>query len=318
MKLSHLLLIFPLLAVAQPLPPGVTQIARGVWFMEDPMCNVEFIEMKDYLIVVDAGFPDVARKAVADAKLLSSKPVKLVFDTHHHGDHLYGNPIWTEAGANTMAHQGVFDEIAKYEPTEFQFTATKFPDVASLNKTAPDLPQKSFSGPLMVMEDATRCVEFRYYGWGHTRGDGFVYLPNEKIICTGDAIVNGPYNFTADADIANWPKVIEQVQKLDIERVLPAHGPAAGKDLLAGQILYLTEVYRQVGDAIKKGMKLTDIITLTDGKPTSTIIKMPDSVSVWVATPRIYGNIRDSYNEITAGKPAGSLPHNGPGPRPKP
>ena len=53
--------------------------------------------MKDYLIVVDANFPSGARGALADAKKVSSKPVKYVFDTHHHGDHAYGNAVWTEA-----------------------------------------------------------------------------------------------------------------------------------------------------------------------------------------------------------------------------
>ena len=54
--------------------------------------------MKDYLIVVDANFPSGARLAIEDAKKVSTKPVKYVFDTHHHGDHSYGNPIWTKAG----------------------------------------------------------------------------------------------------------------------------------------------------------------------------------------------------------------------------
>ena len=66
-----------------------------MWFREGDLdlghCNNIIIEMKDYLIVVDANFPSGARAAMADAKRISSKPVKYVFDTHHHGDHLYGN-----------------------------------------------------------------------------------------------------------------------------------------------------------------------------------------------------------------------------------
>ena len=57
--------------------------------------------MKDYLIVVDANFPSGARATMADVKKVSSKPVKYVFDTHHHGDHAYGNAVWTQAGATT-------------------------------------------------------------------------------------------------------------------------------------------------------------------------------------------------------------------------
>ena len=51
------------------------------------------------------------------------KPVKYVFDTHHHGDHAYGNPVWTEAGATTLAYKGVAEEMKRYEPARWQATA---------------------------------------------------------------------------------------------------------------------------------------------------------------------------------------------------
>src|SRR5437868_12800632 len=93
----------------------IKQIAAGVWFREGDMqqghCNNAIIEMKDYLIVVDANFPGGARAALEDAKKVSSKPVKYVFDTHHHGDHLYGNSVWTKAGAITIAYSGVGEEL---------------------------------------------------------------------------------------------------------------------------------------------------------------------------------------------------------------
>src|SRR5437773_1891508 len=79
-------------------PETVTKIVDGVWFREGDLknlghCNNIIVEMKDYLIVVDANFPSGARAALADAKKVSSKPVKYVFDTHHHGDHAYGNAV---------------------------------------------------------------------------------------------------------------------------------------------------------------------------------------------------------------------------------
>src|SRR5579883_1847415 len=81
----------------QAQPGTVKQIVPGVWFREGEMkdmghCNNVIIEMKDYLLVVDANFPSGAALAMADAKRLSPKPVRYVFDTHHHGDHMYGNP----------------------------------------------------------------------------------------------------------------------------------------------------------------------------------------------------------------------------------
>jgi len=103
---------------SQAEPNQVKYIAPGVWFREGDLadqghCNNIFIEMKDYMIVVDANFPSGARIALSEVKRLTDKPVKYVFDTHHHGDHAYGNPIWTEAGATTLAYVGVAEEMPR-------------------------------------------------------------------------------------------------------------------------------------------------------------------------------------------------------------
>jgi glyoxylase-like metal-dependent hydrolase (beta-lactamase superfamily II) len=191
-------------------PNTIRQIAPGVWFREGDIehaghCNNAIIEMKDYLIIVDANFPSGARAVLEDARKVSSKPVKFVFDTHHHGDHLYGNPVFTQMGAVTIAYQGVDDELKRYEPARFQGTAKQRKDVAELNRDAPEPPQKTFTKSPYVMNDGARRVELYFFGWAHTRGDGFLFVPKEKVLCTGDAAVNGPYNYTGDGNIGNWP-----------------------------------------------------------------------------------------------------------------
>src|SRR5215469_3133451 len=153
-------------------PNSLKQIVPGVWFREGDLvheghCNNIIIEMKDYLIVVDANFPSGARAAIADAKKISSKPVKYVFDTHHHGDHAYGNAVWTQAGATTIAYQGVADEMKRYEPARWQASAKERKDVAELNRNAPEPPQQTFTDSPHVITDGTRRVEFRSFGWAH-------------------------------------------------------------------------------------------------------------------------------------------------------
>src|SRR5437763_2036915 len=224
---SLLLLLFTTLgfvalfvARSDATPETVRIIAPGVWFREGDMeqghCNNIIIEMKDYLIVVDANFPSGARGAMADTKRLSSKPVKYVFDTHHHGDHLYGNPVWTQAGATTLAYKGVAEELKRYEPKRWQAEAKQRKDVAELKLDAPEPPKQTFDKSPFILKDDTREVRFYFFGWAHTRGDGFVYLPKEKVLCTGDAVVNGPHNNTADANIGNWPAVIRNAQRLEV------------------------------------------------------------------------------------------------------
>src|SRR5437899_6322996 len=138
-------------------PETVTKIVGGVWFREGDLenlghCNNIIIEMKDYLIVVDANFPSGAKAAMADAKKVSSKPVKYVFDTHHHGDHAYGNSVWTESGATTLAYKGVADEMKRYEPKRWMETTRK--DVRELNQPSVEPPKQTFDKTPFVLEDS--------------------------------------------------------------------------------------------------------------------------------------------------------------------
>jgi glyoxylase-like metal-dependent hydrolase (beta-lactamase superfamily II) len=294
-------------------PNTVKQIAPGVWFREGDLvnqghCNNVIIEMKDYLIVVDANFPSGARLALADAKKVSSKPVKFVFDTHHHGDHTYGNALWTGTGAVTIAYQGVAEEMKRYEPARWQATMKERKDVAQMHRDTPEPPQQTFSDIPHVITDGTRRVEFYHFGWAHTRGDGFVYLPQERVLCSGDAAVNGPYNYTADGNIGNWPKVLDGALKLKVDHVLPGHGGAGGKEILSGQRAFMLELRKAVKAAVASGKKLDDLVKTANGKQMAAI-SLPDTVKNWVSADSLPAQVKDAYNEVTTGKAAGDLPH---------
>src|SRR5579864_5556454 len=153
---AFLLLIFAVLgglaffvSNSQANPETVRIVVHGVWFREGDLqqghSNNVIIEMKDYLVVVDANYPSGARGAMADARRISSKPVKYVFDTHHHGDHLYGNVLWTQAGATTLAFKGVGEELKRFEPGRWQEAAKQRQDVADLHLDAPEPPKQDIN-----------------------------------------------------------------------------------------------------------------------------------------------------------------------------
>jgi glyoxylase-like metal-dependent hydrolase (beta-lactamase superfamily II) len=293
-------------------PGGVKQIVPGVWFREGDLkqyghCNNIIIEMKDYLIVIDANFPSGARLALADAKKVSSKPVKYVFDTHHHGDHAYGNPVWTKMGAITLAYVGVAEEMKRYEPKSWLSAAKGRKDVAELNLPTAEPPKETFTKSPHVLTDGDRRVEFHFFGWAHTRGDGFAWLPKEKVLCTGDAVVNGAFNFTGQANIQNWPNVIAAVQKkFDPRHVLPGHGAPGGKEVLAGQKLFFEELRKAVKAARDQGKKLDQLVTMTAERTGTSTIQLPDSVNNWVGGP-LAAQVRDTYEELEQGKPHGEI-----------
>jgi glyoxylase-like metal-dependent hydrolase (beta-lactamase superfamily II) len=306
-SLAALFATLSLVPILLPQPGTVKEIVSGVWFREGEItdmghCNNVIIEMKDYLIIVDANFPSGARLALADAKKLSSKPVKYVFDTHHHGDHAYANPVWTKLGAITLAHIGVVEEMKRYEPARWLETAKERKDVAELNLTDADRPKQTFEKSPYVLDDGNRRVEFWHFGWAHTRGDGFAYLPKEKVLCTGDAIVNGPWNYTGDGHVGNWPDVIKKAQGLDVVHLLPGHGPAGGKEIMEGQRQFFIELL----SAAKKAKQLTDLVTLKEGKPDQPVAQLPSSVKNWIGAFHA-GQLRDAFEEVRQGKPRGDL-----------
>jgi glyoxylase-like metal-dependent hydrolase (beta-lactamase superfamily II) len=283
-------------------PETVRIVAPGVWFREGDMdqghCNNVIIEMKDYLIVVDANYPSGARATLEDTRRISKKPVKYVFDTHHHGDHLYGNPVWTAAGSTTLAFKEVGEELKRFEPARWLAAAKSRPDVAELQRDGPEAPKQDINEAVYVLNDGSRKVEFHHFGWAHTRGDGFVYLPKEQVLATGDAVVNGPYNNTRDAYIGNWPTVLRAAGKLKVKYVLPGHGLSGGRELLTGQEQFMVELYKAVKEGVDAGKKLEDL---------QASVKLPAAVEPWVSERSIHAQIEDAYQEITQGKPRGEL-----------
>lgn len=281
-------------------PGSLKQIVPGVWFREGEIkdqghCNNIIIEMKDYLIVVDANFPSGARLAMADARKVSPKPVKYVFDTHHHGDHLYGNPVWTQAGATTLAYKGVAEELQRYEPKAWQATAKTRKDVAELNLPTAEPPKQTFDKTPFILDDGSRRVEFHFFGWAHTRGDGFVFLPVEKVLCTGDALVNGPYNFTGQGNIGNWNNVLKAAQRLGATHILPGHGGPSDATLFNGQMAFFTELQKAAADGVKAGKK-----------PDEITVAFSPAAQPWAGNP-LRAQIKDAYEEITESKPHGEI-----------
>ena len=296
-----------------PLPSETDTLKRitdGVWFRmgerEHGHCNNVVIDVGEGLLVVDANFPSGAQALMEDIKQVTTKPVRYVFDTHHHGDHAYANAVWTRAGATTLAYIGVAEEMKRYEPMRWQQAAQTREDVAAVGEDSVQQPQQTFSEVLHVLEGASRRVEFHHFGWAHTRGDGMVYLPDEKVLCTGDAIVNGPYNYTGDGNTGNWPDVVGKALELGFETILPGHGPSGGREVAEGQLQFFQEINAAVEKAVKDKTPLEELVTVENGAGVATTVELSDKVSNWVAD-RLAEQVRVRYTELAEGKPHGEI-----------
>jgi len=236
------------------------QIAPGVYFHEGDIkghghCNNGWIVFEDYVLVIDANFPSGAQEIIPKIKAITDKPIRFAFDTHHHGDHAYGNQLWVENGAVPVAHTGVIEEMKKYEtgyygsvPGRWEDTAKSRADVAATKLKPPTLlfPKE------LIFDDGKHRVELHYLGVAHTHGDGFAWLPNEKILFTGDACVNGPYNYLADGDTGKWVRTLEAAQKLGANVICPGHGPLGTSLMLGDQLAYFEALRAEVKKYARK------------------------------------------------------------------
>src|SRR6516164_8676268 len=130
-----LLLACPSAAFAADLPQmkfnDVKEVAPGVFFRYSSISATDktipfggsnniWIVFDDYVLVVDANFPKEAGDIIAAIRKTTDKPIRYVLDTHHHGDHAYGNAVWVEqAGASIVAQANCARLLRVNGPREF-------------------------------------------------------------------------------------------------------------------------------------------------------------------------------------------------------
>ncbi len=260
------LVLSPLLGRAEV--NQVETVAPGIYFHEGDLgrrghSNNGWIEFKDYVVVIDGNFPSGAQYVLPKIKATTDKPLRFTFDTHHHGDHAYGNQIWFEAGAIAVAHVGVIEEMKRYEtgyfggpPGRWEEAANNRPAVAASKLLPPSL---LFEDKL-IFDDGEQRVELLHFGTSHTHGDGFAWLPKQQILFTGDACVNGPYNYVGDGHTGEWIETLERAKRLNPKLICPGHGPIAGPELLTQQQSYFVGLRREVGALQRQGKDEADVI----------------------------------------------------------
>jgi cyclase len=235
----------------------VDRLAPGIYFHEGDVlsdnaaavCNNGWIIFEDYVLVIDANYPAGAKLMISKIRSITEKPIRFAFDTHHHGDHAYGNQIFAENGSVAVAHTGVIDEMRRYEtgyygnkPGNWEATAKERPDVKA-SKLKP--PSVLFPDEL-YFDDGKHRVELLHLGVAHTHGDAVAWLPEQKILFTGDVCVNGPYNYVGDGDIGRWIATLEAAKKLGARVVCPGHGPPSASTVLDDQQAFFKALQDQV------------------------------------------------------------------------
>lgn len=246
----------------KPTETKVTEIAPGVFFRKmewEPQfvgSNQGWVIFKDFVLVIEASFPNQAAEVIKEIRKTTNKPIRYVFDTHYHGDHADGNPVFTKLGTTAVASENSKQLFETKGLAGFQKSQKDKPqEYGSLDYA----PASLYFPSKLVIDDGTQRVELWHFGHAHTAGDAVAWLPKHGILFTGDACVNGAFNYTGDSNTESWIGVLTKMQELPVKTVCPGHGEMTGRELLDTQKRYFVELREAIQNMIDNGKSLDDI-----------------------------------------------------------
>ncbi|MBZ5558427.1 MAG: MBL fold metallo-hydrolase [Acidobacteriia bacterium] len=239
-----------------PAPPAAhafTQIAPGVYSAvgsgtSNAGSNSAVIVTQDDVVVVDSHMtPESGRVLLQEIKTLTDKPVRLLIDTHFHYDHTDGNQVFAPI-ADIIGHEYTRSRLAA--PGYMQrgmlgdLLRRETPLSESLKGLKPTPPNITLDDRMTLFR-GDREIRLLYLGRGHTGGDVVVYLPKERVLCSGDLLVNGIANLV-DGFVNEWPDALEKLKPIDFVDVIPGHGePFKGKERIDWFQAYLRDLWTQ-------------------------------------------------------------------------
>lgn len=232
-------------------------------------CNPSFVTTADGVVVIDT--PQLPTKAVAmRAAAESHGPIRYVVNTEHHVDHIFGNYFFRGAGT-VVNHRALYERFMVVFPEldPFAYAYESIPgdrprgtdlDDAGAVPLWPDRdvyyadPNK---GRIVFTGDLTlRVGEHTFellHTPGHTPGQIAVHVPEERVVFTGDTVFSGCQTWLMTSDVEQWLAALERIRGLDVDWIVPGHGPVVTKQYLDVQRSQLMEWKSAVAAAIAKG-----------------------------------------------------------------
>lgn len=274
------------------------------------MCNNGWVVLGDHVLLIDANMPGRADILIEAVRSTTDKPIRFLLNTHHHGDHVYGNRAIVErTGATIIASSKMIEELRRYEtgafggpPGRWEQVAKARPDVAA---TSLLVPTTTFERTMELTGSQGRRVELLHLGMGHTRGDAIAWLPQERIMFVGDLVANGPFNIVRDSEMAPWIETLSALQALDPLVVCPGHGGLGDATLVAQQRSFFVALASEVKKHIAAGRSrdqipefLADIRAELMKKPDAAGHVIPANADLSVLS--LQAQVERSYDQMIA------------------
>lgn len=226
--------------------------------------NVGWVETEQGLVLIDTPYlpQEIQQWKEAIAKL-SDKEIAYVIDTHHHFDHCLGNALFSP---NVVAHQSTYEEMVRPDGTmRHYFVSTSEDLTAEVKKQIYDLPlglpRFTFSDRMWLhLGDAT--IELIHIG-GHTNSTILIYLIEDKVLFTGDAVVSNMHPYKGQANFRHWIEGLERIQEMDIDVIIPGHGEICHKADAKGMLEYFQQMWDRVLELRREGCAKDKVVERT-------------------------------------------------------
>lgn len=263
---------------------GTTGVVNG---------NIAAVVGKDAILVVDTGqFLGIARRIVADIRAMSPQPVRYVVNTHWHGDHLLANQVFKEAfpEARIVAHGFTIAEGAKRYADYATRTGQQLPILIDqamkraadpsatadeklwlakttdcAEKVLPDVAQTRYIAPDMPVDTEMKVdlggvtALIRHIGTGNTPGDLIVWVPEDRVVMSGDMVVSPAPYAIGSAGLEAWARTLGELRGLRATVIVPGHGPPMRDDTYVRDVQELLETTRaQLNDMLARGVSRAD------------------------------------------------------------
>jgi cyclase len=158
---------------------------------------------------------------------VTKAPIRYLVDTHYHGDHVFGNQYFVPAPI--IGHINSRRElIEKFDANMQRYRNTRpelIPELEQIRMTLPDLTFED----RMNIRLGDREIQLIYLGRAHTAGDILLHLPQDGILYAGDIAFHKVLPAFPDGHITKWLEAMEQTARIDVQTIVPGHGPVGGK-----------------------------------------------------------------------------------------
>ena len=247
-------------------------------------------------IVIDSEItPAAARALVADLKAITDKPVKYVIDSHYHYDHAHGNQIFAP-DVQVIGHENTrkrmltnvleqYTYLTSVEPVPARVAALRERSDKEKEPQQKALLERQIANSLSYLEQVKetrvtppnltldrkmtlfrggREIQVLWIGRGHTDTDVVVYLPKERIVCTGD-LMESVLSYMGDSYPEEWVATLDRLKAIDFDTVMPGHGVVfTGKGKIDAFQRYLRDVITQTAALKKSGLNADEAAVKID------------------------------------------------------